>query len=203
MATNKPQSKKPDYPFWDNQREWPSNPPNYVFLARACHDVGRAIFGAKWIEQYSSLDDLEEQMEPPDDCDDETWATYERNCERIEHSFKTMRTEVVRTLSQASEAGEVTTALRPKQGGKLTDLEPYFWTTEHVQARFEQCKMSLSDPFRNNRFLPGPSWIFVKRDTLDQLLNRLASNNSLADNKPFSQPRAHRDDKASVIATTP
>jgi hypothetical protein len=103
-----------------------------------------------------------------------------------------MRIEVVRTLSQASEAGEVTTALRPKRGGKLTDLEPYFWTTEHVQARFEQCKMSLSDPFRNVRFLPDQSWIFVKRDTLDQLLNRLASNNSLADNKPFSQPRAHR-----------
>jgi hypothetical protein len=78
MATNKPQSKDPAYQFWDNQREWPNDPPNYVFLARACHEVGRAIFGADWIEQHSSLDDREEQMEPPDDCDEETWATYER-----------------------------------------------------------------------------------------------------------------------------
>jgi hypothetical protein len=192
MVTNKPQSRDTDYPFWDNPKDWPSDPPDYVFLARACHEVGRTIFGAKWIASYFTLDDLEEQNEPPDDCDDETWATYERSCDEIERSFRAMRAEVVRMLAQASEAGDLTTALRPKRGGKLTDLEPYFWSTEHVEARFEHCKMSLNDPFRTKGLLPDPCWIFIKRDTLDRLLKRLASNNSLADNKPFSLPRAHR-----------
>ena len=140
---------------------------------------------------------LKSSTKPPedgddDDCDDEAWATYERSCDEIEHSFQTMRAEVVKTLAQASEAGTLATALRPQQGGKLIDLEPYFWSTEHVEARFERCKMSLSDPFHTSRLLYDPCWIFVKRDTLDELLKRLASNTSFADSKPFSPPRAHR-----------
>ena len=205
MVANNLRSREPDhlYPFWDKRNDWPRDPPGFVFLARACHEVGRTIYGARWIESYSFIDDLEEQIEPPDDCDDETWDKYERSCDEAILSFRAMRAEVVKALVEASEAGNLITAVRPIRGGKLTNLDTHFWFTEHGEARFEHCDISPGDPFRTKRPLYDPCWIFVERNTLAQILTRLppkaelsgrveASTNSLPDIKPYSQPRNHR-----------
>ena len=204
MVKDKLQSNEPDhrYPFWDRPKSWPGDPPGYTFLARACHELGHTIFGAQYNEKYSSIDDLEEQIEPPDDCDEATWDAFERKCDEFERSFNAMRAEVARTLSQALEVGDLIAALRPKPGGQLTKLEANFWFTENVEVRFEHCDMSSSEPFRTKRPLYDACWIYIERSSLAQLLTRLspkavlsgqveASINSVPDSEPFRQPRAH------------
>jgi hypothetical protein len=34
--------------FWSNPARWPGDPPGYVFLARAVHEVGKTVYGEEW-----------------------------------------------------------------------------------------------------------------------------------------------------------
>jgi hypothetical protein len=215
MVKHKVQSNEPShtYPFWDRPKAWPSDTSDYTFLARASHELGRAIFGDQYIEKYTSIDDMQERSEPPDDCDEETWDAFERKCDEFELSFNAMRAEIAKRLALALEAGDLIAALRAKPGGQLTNLATHHWITENAEVRFEYCDMSSSQPFRTKRPIPDACWIYIERNSLAQLLARVsakvsssgkasASTNSLPISEPFSQPRAHRKHlvKSALIA---
>jgi hypothetical protein len=115
-----------EYPFWDHPEQWPHDPPGYVFLARGCHEVGRAMFGAKWAESWG------EPGEPPDDCDLATWDQYERECDEFQKAFVAMRAKVVRMIAEQCAKGILVAAVRPKAGGEMVRLEQHLWNLDGV-----------------------------------------------------------------------
>jgi hypothetical protein len=159
------QPSEDNYPFWDHPGKWPHDPPGYVFLARACHEVGRAMFGAEWAASW------DEPADPPDDCDLATWEVYERACDDFQNAFVAMRSDVVRTIAEECEAGTLVAAVRPKAGGKMINVEPHIWNLEGVERRFHRCDMSLGNPFGNGGSY-GSHWIYIERASLDGYLTQ-------------------------------
>jgi hypothetical protein len=161
-----------DHQVWDHPENWPHDPLDYVFLARAFQGIGRARYGDQWSNSY-----VEPPGEPPEDCDDSADEQYELVCEEAEAKFESMRASIAHTIAEQSRLGMLMTALRPIAGGQMNTLEPYFWNTENFAPRFFRCQMSLSRPFGDParvRFEPL-YWIFVTRESLDGKIGRASA----------------------------
>jgi hypothetical protein len=189
------QASEDEYAFWDQPEKWPHDPPGYLFLARACHEVGRAMFGAQWAESWG------EPAEPPDDCDLATWEEYERKCGEYRKTFVAMRAAVVQAIAAQCEAGTLVAAVRPKAGGEMTKLEQHHWNCEGFSRRFDRCDMSLDRPFEIVGGSCRPDWIYIDRASLDGYLSRLAQSSPLPNGaapdtsarpNAFHQPRDHK-----------
>ena len=63
-----------DPQLWRHPEEWPHDPLNFVFLARAFQEIGHARYGDEWTDRYV------EPEEPPDDCDEAAEELYDRDC---------------------------------------------------------------------------------------------------------------------------
>ncbi|MGO9573530.1 MAG: hypothetical protein ACLPTQ_04280 [Terriglobales bacterium] len=181
---------KYDHQLWNHPERWPHDPPNYVFLARAFREMGRARYGDQW------TDSCIEPEEPPEDCDDAADEQYDRDCERAKMKFENMYASIARTIAEQSGLGNLATALRHSAGGKMNGLEPYVWNTENVGTRFFRCQMSLDRPFQDParvRFEPL-YWIYVTRGSLDRYVGggsaaRPAANSlKMGQSKPKGRP---------------
>jgi hypothetical protein len=195
--------------LWDHPEKWPQGPVGYVFLARAFHEIGSAMFNERWVDDSADLEpeDPDERSEDPkDDCDDTTWDQYERACDQAKSEFRTMRASVARMIAEECETGNLVTALRSKSGGKMVTLESFYWNTENFWSRFSRCDMSQTHPFPDAaRRVQRDCWLFVTQHTLDQLLANknpfldlaiqprgVPDTRSIDTPKPFQQSRAHR-----------
>ena len=157
---------KYDHQLWNHPERWPHDPPNYVFLARAFREIGRARYGDQWTDSYI------EPEEPLEDCDDAADEQYDRDCEKAKLKFENTHASIARTIAEQSELGNLGTALRHKAGGQMNALEPYVWNTENIGTRFFRCQMSLSQPFQDParvHFEPL-YWIYVTRESLDRYI---------------------------------
>ena len=157
---------KYDHILWGYPERWPHDPPNYVFLARAFREIGRARYGDQWTDSYI------EPEEPPEDCDDAADEQYDRDCEQAKVKFENMHASIARTIAEQSELGNLRTALRHKAGGQMNALKPCVWNTENVGTRFFRCQMSLSQPFQDPARVPFEPlyWIYVTRESLDRYI---------------------------------
>jgi len=198
MFSDTPGSQPSEYSFWDHPGAWPHDPPGYVFLARACQEVGRAMFGAQWADTWGEPD------EPPDDCDLAPWEQYKRKCDEFQNAFVAMRAAVVASIARQCEIGTLAAAVRPKPGGQMIPLEQHIWNLEGVERRFHRCDMSLDDPFETGGGSSRPYWIFIERVSLDRFLGQLdqggvplqnqalASIDTAPNEQHFNGLRAHR-----------
>jgi hypothetical protein len=167
------QSKRPtlsaikfDPQLWRHPERWPHDPLNYVFLARAFGEIGRARYGDEWTDRYI------EPEEPPDDCDEAADEQYDRDCEEAELKFENMHASIARAIAEQSELGNLVTALRHRAGGRMNALDPDFWNTEYFGPRFFRCQMSLDQPFEDPARVSVGScyWIYVTRASLDRYI---------------------------------
>jgi hypothetical protein len=198
MVGDRPGSQPSEYSFWDHPRDWPHDPPGYVFLARACQEVGRAMFGSKWADIWGEPD------EPPDDCDQATWEQYEYACDEFQNAFVAMRAAVVQRIATQCEMGTLVAAVRPKVGGQMITLEQHMWNAEGIEPRFHRCDMSLDDAFESSGNFYRPYWIFLERASFDGVLGQVhqhlpltntaasVSDGSVPRTHAFDMPRAHR-----------
>jgi hypothetical protein len=157
---------KYDHNLWDHRERWPRDTPDYVFLARAFQEIGRAGYGNQWTDSYI------EPEEPPEGCDDAADEQYDQDCEQAELKFENMHASIACSIAEQSELGNLRTALRHKAGGQMNALEPHFWNAENVGTRFFRCQMSISQPFQDParvRFEPL-YWIYVTRESLDRYI---------------------------------
>jgi len=160
--------------FWHTPREWPHDPPGYVFLARAFSEIGRAIFGEKWSGEENppkgKLADPQIEKKLQELADDDEFIPLEeveQDEEADEHHrmWVTVKDDFLKQCL----AGRLVCAVRPKEGGEMTDLPTNMWNAENLEQRFRHCQMSLKRPFAS---LPisDPHWIFLKRESLDKYL---------------------------------
>jgi hypothetical protein len=192
MLRDRPGSQPSEYSFWDHPGAWPHDPPGYVLLARACQEVGRAMFGAQWAESWGEPD------EPPDDCGLATWEHYKHACDEFQNAFVAMRAEVVQSIGGQCEIGTLVAAVRPKAGGQMIALEQHMWNAEGVEPRFHRCDMSLDDPFETGGGSCRFYWIFLERASLDTVLGQVPQRSPLqnigASIPDGSVPRIHAFD---------
>jgi hypothetical protein len=176
---------KYDHNLWDHPERWPRDTPDYVFVARAFQEIGRARYGNQWTDSYI------EPEEPPEDCDDVADEQYDRDCEQAEVKFENMHASIARTIAEQSELGNLATALRHEAGGQMNALEPYVWNTENIGTRFFRCQMSLSQPFQDParvRFEPL-YWIYVTRESLDRYIGGGSPAEPAANPPKVGQPK--------------
>jgi hypothetical protein len=164
-------------PLWDCPETWPQDLPGYVFLARAFDEVGAAVHGAEW--NRSLKKPRKKPEEPPDDCEDEAvWARFESeeeqydlDREQAELDFQKMRVSIALEIAKQCQAGNLVSALRPKRGGRMVDLDKHLWYTENFLVRFYCCDMLLDDPFDDDYVLSDSKcWIYILRKGLDEYL---------------------------------
>jgi hypothetical protein len=159
--------------FWQTPKSWPSDSPEYVFLARAFNQIGHAIFGPKW-DLPEDVSAEEREQDPNEDdsgedaLDNDNWDTDNDN--DWDSTLEKMQADVEREIAKQCLAGILVTAVRPKAGGKMTKLKPSHWHTENYNARFYCCQMSLKHPFPRVGVVTssGSHWIYVTRKSLDR-----------------------------------
>ncbi len=171
-----------DSGLWAKPNEWPIDTPDYVFLARVCHALGRAIFGAQWIDPSWSI---EEPEEFPDDCNDETseryeetWERYDRACDEIQAALEQARVDVAQKIVGLCQQGKLVAALRRKAGGKMIEIGWELWNTENCLTRFNHCDMSLHAPFKPRA--KRDWWIYISQKSLNQYLAELSNPGTFA-----------------------
>jgi hypothetical protein len=185
------------HPLWGRPETWPRDVPGYVFLARAFDEVGAVVHGAEWNRPLKKPG--KKPKEPADDCeDDAVWEKFESeeeqydlDCEQAELDFQKMRISIALEIAKQCQAGNLVSALRPKPGGRMVDLDKDLWHTENLLVRFYCCDMSLDDPFDDHYVLSDSKcWIYILQNGLDEYLRLLRLGGALNDSvKP---PRAHR-----------
>ena len=163
-----------DYLFWSTPQKWPHDPPEYLFFARAFHEIGTAVYSEGWVKP-PNVPEPEPPAEAPDDCDEETWDRYdllddqyERECDEAEANCQGMWANVARVIAQACETGALISAVRAKAGGEMIKLEPQHWNTEHFQARFRRCEMSREHPYSVWYARAEACWLYIWRPTLQR-----------------------------------
>ena len=168
-----------DRQFWGNRKNWPHDPPGYVFLAHAFHEVGVTSYRGEWV-QPPRVNEPAEPEEPANGSDDEEiWDKYEQEddryedrCEKARVDCENMWANVARMIAEACETSALASAVRAKAGGEMNELEPHYWSTENFAARFFRCDISLTNPFARSRF-DRSHWIYVTRDSLDRYSGKL------------------------------
>ncbi len=145
-----------DRSFWRSPKKWPHDPPEYVFLARAFNEIGRAIHGNQWKEP-------EYPEEPENDGDENAWQAYERaekEFEQLEIELANMKAKIAHFIREQCEKRNLVTAARVAQG-EMRDLEWYRWNIDDLRTMFFRCEVCL-DAQRG--------WIFVTRNSLNGVL---------------------------------
>jgi hypothetical protein len=170
---------------WRKPDSWPSDTPDYVFLARAFNQVGTAKYGAKWLRETP------EPRGDPDDNDAEeddsveglnAWSEahdqWEKNYEEYETELAEMRKKVRREIAELCLAGILLTGVRPKGKVRIVEVPTKWWDIENFDRRFETCKLSQEYPFATELIGLG-GWIFVKRTSLTEYSKSLLHSRPL------------------------
>jgi hypothetical protein len=185
------------HPLWGRPETWPRDLPEYVFLARAFDEVGAAVHGAEWNRPLKKP--RKKPKEPADDCEDgAVWERFESeeeqydlDCQQDELDFQKMRVSIALEIAKQCQVGTLVSALRPKSGGRMVDLDKHLWYTENFLVRFYCCDMSLDDPFDDQYVLSDSKrWIYILRKDLDEYLASLRPGGALKGS--IKPPRANR-----------
>lgn len=165
--------------FWANSKAWPSDTAEYVFMARAVHTVGEALFHDEWSS--------EEPVE---------WAAEHLRRFGTENQAATAMKRmslVIRTIVANAEGGGLKFASRRFD---LLAFAPMVWEPGRVASAFFDCRLrprgheirkkgwsedlgelSIEKLREKRTALSRPKtrdWIFVVRRTLDAWLTEIA-----------------------------
>jgi hypothetical protein len=141
-----------NYAFWSEPEHWPVDAQGYTFFARAFDEIGKAIFGDYWLgNEHLAKADW-----------DEAPALIARRAAVTEEIAKRLR------------EGDLVAGTRPIEGGAITESPKDWWNTEldKVANRFIECQIDPKNLFGGPVLSAKNSWIFIKRDSLDNLLQR-------------------------------
>jgi len=183
------------YQFWAQPKGWPDDSPGYVFLARAFHDIGSAIYHDKWV-QPPRVSEPEEPEDPVDDAGEGAWEMHDQEYERYENACEEARADcenmwanVAQKIAEACKAGSLGSAIRAKEGGEFIKLEDHHWNIENFATRFFRCDMSRSYPFTKGR-LHRSHWIYVTHESLDRYLGKSPATDAVmkSDTRCSSKP---------------
>jgi hypothetical protein len=82
--------------------------------------------------------------------------------------------KVQQTITDAAEAGDLSTSARPLKGGEMQDLPQHCWNTDELVARFRSCQIDPYFPYDADPPMESdPHWIFVEATSLDRVINSL------------------------------
>lgn len=219
--------------FWANPARWPNDGPGYVFLARALHEVGRALFDNAWTGaepiapepldlpclvlpdgtmmhllsqeranqwQKMQIHDLLSSHRPDFDrgpmefgpfgleFSDHEWTAgleVAREVDIERRKVKQRYSEVVARIVEALRDGSLISALRPLSGGRISEpLDAHVWNTEKTENRFYWCQMNPLNPFGIGVGGDAYQFIFVSRQSLDNMLAGCRAPRPPADRSP-------------------
>jgi hypothetical protein len=136
--------------FWTHPEQWPVEPPDQTFLARAFGRVGKAMFRDHW----TGLE-----------CE----ARVDRNSDPGPIA---RRATVLDELAKGLQSGQLIAFLRPVPGGLLIPSAPGLWNTERerIYRRFMWCQVNPDDPFGKALSSDKSSWIYLSKESLDKLV---------------------------------
>lgn len=188
--------------FWQSPGNWPRDTADFVFLGRAVHSIGEAMFPQHWIGEEPIIDLLPRR---PGRIRFDSGMVKEKSvCKNWPPSRGSLRpmgseegplsaklnTAMMRADSELApalerfrsvqaeiatmaEAGKLVTASRRKVGGEILTMPKVWWSTERLISRFDYCHVDPDDPFDTGKVGGSYSWVFVSRSGLDQAISIL------------------------------
>jgi hypothetical protein len=137
--------------FWRSPSEWPVDTLEWIFLARAFHEIGSVMFGNHWVKQPPIA--LSEADPDP--------------------GLVGRQSAVIDEMISGFRIGNLISGLRPFEGGEIKPLDLMYWNTEPGPARlrFEHCQLSTKDPYKGPIRSSENSWIYVSRASLVRFTN--------------------------------
>jgi hypothetical protein len=147
--------------FWADTQQWPRDSKDYVFLARAIHEIGRAMHGSAW-----TGNEFTDEADPA--------------IARLALVFK--------DFLLRCESSELKSGYRGISGGDIRPIPSSWWNTEKIGARFEMCQLNPKSPFSSEVSGDGHAWIFISRSSLDQYIRNQPFAAQPADLKIYLSP---------------
>lgn len=142
--------------FWCREQLWPRDTEDHIFLARAVHTIGRAMFNDAWTGS-----------EP---ADHEQLQGKTRNADLLKQATPQF-TKVKNEIRDRVASGTLIWVWRPVDGGKMSPpLAADLWNTEKIEARFMMCQMNPDEPFSSGFAGDGFGWIYLTRESLEAFL---------------------------------
>src|ERR1035437_10898826 len=138
--------------FWNKPEHWPVDTPDYIFLARAFNQIGKAMFGDYWIDhEHLAKDDWNSDPGPI-----------------------ARRAAVLKETTTRLQSSDLVAGIRPLPGGEISEAPNSWWNTElaRMAKRFIYCEIDPQNPFGGPVSSPNNSWIFITRSSLSELIKR-------------------------------
>jgi hypothetical protein len=167
--------------FWRDPSRWPRDTASHVFLARAVHEMGKALFRAEWTGGESCVELMQsipvEGSGRRQHSVKKLWAeihsTITQDCKDKGPALERF-SKVQEQIIQLAESEELITALRATAGGDPIAIPRSWWNSERLSVRFDYCQMNPNRPFDSGIAGADYCWIFVTRESLRQCLAALA-----------------------------
>jgi hypothetical protein len=177
-----------DKQFWGSPSKWPRDTHDYVFLARAFDQIGRARFGEEWIgseavtdhvwqpatrkmvmpsafeKPYSSQPrEMDVPVGPP------AQATPESQGEVVNASIRRRMVVVDFIINQCS-AGTLRSVVKDSKTSLIKRIPSHHWDVDNIWPRFSCCRMNPDQPGDNGIWGDKYHPIFIERDSLEKVL---------------------------------
>ena len=173
--------------FWVNPAEWPSDPPGWIFLARASQLLGSAMFegwGKGGFAQCDllglSVSTMRQKSKPRSFIalrENDPKLVTQVDPKKLADSESQLRDnlakkyQVISKLREwAEEQPQLRSAVRPTMGGPLRPLDPVVWSNQHLSNWFICCQMNPKEPYSTAFSGRGFQQIFIDRDQLAALI---------------------------------
>ncbi|MER8831537.1 hypothetical protein [Mesorhizobium sp. M0909] len=130
---------------------------------------------------------------------EDEWSAGLDLAEQADESLTALRARfdgAVAHIVRACAEGELVSALRPKEGGKMSDpLPAHMWHTERAAVRFDWGQMNPHKPFDSGVGGDAYQFVYFGRESLD----RLKASISKAGTRPAQQPNEVSGSKAKAF----
>lgn len=205
--------------FWERLEDWPSEPPDWMFLGSAVLLLGDEMFGgseedgdvsiklADWWQLESEVragarwwhDESWDNDPTLSGQEKELWQERRDRFRRYGGWWDIVQEEI----RELAESGILRTGRRPLHGGVITAIPPVEWSTQDLSARFYCCQMNPTDPYGPNFTGQGFEHIFVSSPEFFALLQCSPSERAaMADEKTTGTlaPATTRDVRSGTVA---
>lgn len=174
--------------FWRKPDRWEADTSEYVFLANAVLQVGRARYPETWSDEdpgfympvrqsaaqrsfLARLLGTRSEVADPIISDEELELKKKKFLDSLVR-FQGVMAEIV---DQAERKGGLATFTRHKGGTGFSPMPRDWWQVSEYTTRFQLCQINVNEPGGYVAAGMGPNWahIFVSREGLDALVAKI------------------------------
>ena len=203
--------------FWLSSGEWPSDPPGWLFLGRACKILGNAKFDGWGSSGFFTCEVLTSSISSmlsaaiaiprslhTNSAGRKATPVDQAKLSELQVSLAdnlSKKGAVIQEMRAWAEGPPfLRTGTRPRAGGAVVPVDPVFWSNQRIENWFTVCQMNPREPYSVAFAGEGFQHIFVDREQFMALVRvKVEGSSSNADMIASGLREATPDDPAPSV----